>query len=698
MDVVRQVLSLSGYAQLNPVQKLALDAGVLSYKNLVVAAPTASGKTLIAEMALLNTIKRGRKAVYVVPLRALASEKYEEFKHKYSKLGIKIAISIGDYDSADPWLAGYDLIIVTSEKLDSLLRHGIGWADQIGLVVIDEIHLLNSPDRGPTLEILITKMRRIAQPQIIGLSATISNYQELAAWLNAQAVYSEWRPVQLYRGVAFDHKVSLLPKRELSLDPELPTALALVLDTLKAGKQILFFLSTRRSAEAMAENLGRAIEKLLSERDRKGLKKLSVQIGRVLEHPTKQCKRLAACIAMGTAFHHAGLAAEQRRMIETAFRAGLIKVIAATPTLAAGINMPAFRVLIRDLKRFSHYHGMSWIPVLEIEQMMGRAGRPQYDSEGQGILLAKDRAEARHAWETYIMGKPESIKSKLGLEPVLRTHILALIASGIVQEWKELMEFFSDTFYAHQYGDVGALEQIVKKVLKLLSQLGFVKIGGQKILPTPLGKRVSELYIDPLSASHIIDGAKSSRKSDFGLLYLISGCAEMKPGPAVRTKEKVEIDKLIAAHEHELGQIPNPWDLEWEDFLRSIKMAAIFEAWIEEVGEDVLLEKWQITPGELRARLELADWLLYSATELGLLLGQFEFIKAIRKLRIRMQYGIKTELLPLVRLRGVGRVRARLLFNAGFKRLADLRKVPIESLIRIVGPKLAADIKEQLGH
>jgi helicase len=697
MDVVNYVLTLSGYKSLNPVQSLALEAGLLLNKNLVIAAPTASGKTLIAEIAAIATIRKGQKVIYIVPLRALASEKYEEFRQKYSKIGIKVAISIGDYDSSDPWLANYDLIIVTSEKFDSLLRHGINWIDQIGLVVVDEIHLLNSPDRGPTLEILITKLRQVVQPQILGLSATISNYKELAAWLGAQAVYSEWRPVKLYRGIAFGYKVELLPKKEIKLDPELPTTLALVLDTIRAGKQVLFFLSTRKSAEAMAENLAKTVQNILSEKERNVLKKLADRVFHVLEYPTKQCKRLAACIAMGTAFHHAGLPGEQRRLIENAFRSGDIKIITATPTLAAGVNLPAFRVLIRDLRRFSHYHGMSWIPVLEIEQMMGRAGRPQYDSEGHGILLAKDKSEAKFAWENYILGKPEAIKSKLGLEPVLRTHILGLIASGIVNNIDGLIEFFSQTFYAKQYGHISALEQITKKILKLLSELDFIKIEDGKISPTKIGKRVTELYIDPLSAAELIKGIKkwSTKNSDFHLLYLISNCIELKPGPNVGIREKAEINNIIAKYEQELKP-PQPWDIEWEDFLRAVKMSTIFSAWCNEIGEDMLLEKYRITPGELRARLEIADWLLYSATELGLLLGKFDFIKAARKLRIRLQYGVKAELLPLVRLKGIGRIRARLLYNAGLKKLADLRKVPTESLAKLVGPKIAADIKEQL--
>ncbi|MCK4532105.1 MAG: DEAD/DEAH box helicase, partial [Candidatus Aenigmarchaeota archaeon] len=212
--VVKQVLEKSGFSKLNPVQEEALKAGVLEGENLVLAAPTASGKTLVAEFAALNAIKEGRKVVYIVPLRALASEKYHEFKEKYEPLGIRIALSIGDLDSSDHWLARFDLIIVTSEKFDSLLRHGIPWIDQIGLVVADEIHLLNDPGRGPTLEVTLTKLKSMINPQILALSATIRNYEEIAEWLGAKAIRSDYRPVKLYRGVCFDREIHYEPKKK----------------------------------------------------------------------------------------------------------------------------------------------------------------------------------------------------------------------------------------------------------------------------------------------------------------------------------------------------------------------------------------------------------------------------------------------------------------------------------------------------
>jgi len=193
---------------LRPAQEKAIEAGLLEDKNVLICTPTASGKTLIAEMAMIKNIsERKGKAIYIVPLKALASEKYKNFKAKYDKI-CKVALSIGDLDKNDSYLSDYDIIISTSEKLDSLIRHHTPWLKYIKTIVIDEIHLINDPGRGPTLEILITMLREIIpHSQIIALSATIGNPLELSTWLNANLIVDNWRPVELKKGILFEKKV-----------------------------------------------------------------------------------------------------------------------------------------------------------------------------------------------------------------------------------------------------------------------------------------------------------------------------------------------------------------------------------------------------------------------------------------------------------------------------------------------------------
>ena len=194
--------------ELRPAQSKSVAAGLLEGRNLLVCTPTASGKTLIAELAALKSIiERKGKTVYIVPMKALAQEKYREFKRRYDSLA-KIALSIGDIDSTDPFLSDFDIVVTTSEKLDSLIRHNASWISGIATVIVDEIHLLNDEHRGPTLEILLTILKQLLKnSQIIGLSATIGNAQELAGWLNAELVVDDWRPVKLHKGIYFNGKI-----------------------------------------------------------------------------------------------------------------------------------------------------------------------------------------------------------------------------------------------------------------------------------------------------------------------------------------------------------------------------------------------------------------------------------------------------------------------------------------------------------
>lgn len=208
---VQAILDKQGILELRPSQKKSIDAGLFEGNNLLVCTPTASGKTLVSELAIIHALldpeKKARPiAIYVVPLRALASEKYKEFSRKYPQL--QVALASGDMDSDDTYLANYDIIITTSEKFDSLLRHHAPWLSRVKILTIDEIHLLNDVSRGPTLEILITIVRRtIPHIQIIGLSATIGNSKELASWLDARLVEDSWRPVRLDKGVLLEDTI-----------------------------------------------------------------------------------------------------------------------------------------------------------------------------------------------------------------------------------------------------------------------------------------------------------------------------------------------------------------------------------------------------------------------------------------------------------------------------------------------------------
>jgi len=283
------------------------------------------------------------------------------------------------------------------------LRHGAPWLADVGLLVVDEVHELDS-DRGPTIEVLLTRFLAFHSAQILALSATIPNAAELAKWLGAELVQSDWRPVTLKEGVLYDKTVLFADGTSLELHSDLKDDLsAFVEDTLKKGKQVLIFANTRKNAESIARRLRRLVARYARRKGR--LRQLSDKILHALESPTAQCKELAEDMIHGVAFHHAGLVSAQREAVENAFRRGDILVIAATPTLAAGVNLPAYRVLVHSVKRYGG-RGYEDILVREYKQMAGRAGRPKYDDHGEAVILARDISQVDSLMEQYVASTP----------------------------------------------------------------------------------------------------------------------------------------------------------------------------------------------------------------------------------------------------------------------------------------------------
>lgn len=482
----------------------------------------------------------------------------------------------------------------------------------------------------------------------------------------------------------------------------------LALDTLRINKQALVFVNTKKGAEKAAEDISKKVKN-----DDQKLSDLSQQVLKALSKPTKQCERLSRCIKKGIAFHHAGLAAKQRDIVEDGFRDGIIKIICATPTLAMGIDLPAFRAIIRDLRRYTS-RGMTFIPVLEYLQIAGRAGRPRYDTFGEAIAVAGNEPEKEKIVDMYINGEPENIYSKLSAEPVLRTYLLSLISTNFVSSKEEIMDFFKRTFWAHQFKDMHELESKIMKILGLLEEWEFIIKKGDEdfrqadeidtfnVRATLAGKRVTQLYIDPLTASYLMNMLRKAvgrELSGFSLLQVISHTFEMRPLLNVRVKEYDKInEKLVSENDNILEREPSMYEPEYEEFLKSIKTAMMFCSWIDEKDEDFLMEEYHVTPGELRAKLDIADWLMYSSEELSKLMHIKPILKDIAKARLRLKYGVREELLTLLKLKNIGRVRARKLFRNKIKTIEDVKNAKVDVLVSILGGKTAVEVKKQVGQ
>lgn len=708
---IKKIFLEEGIYELYPPQEDAFKkTKVLDGGNLLMASPTASGKTLVAEVcALKHILELNGKVLYTTPLKALASEKYEMFKRcekleKSNGEKVRVAVSTGDYDSSDPWLGKYDLIVTTYEKFDSLLRHGATWVKELSLLIVDEVHYLGQGDRGPTLEVVLTRFRRHnCKGQILALSATVRNVEEIAEWLNAEYITTDWRPVKLREGVYVDGRVMFNDGTVMEIEEHGNPIESITHDTIRNGGQILIFTDTRRNAVTLAKRLTKTVKPLLNKQVERSLKRIANSILSD-EALTSLDESLASFIENGVAFHHAGLKHDRRTIIEDAFRKGYIKALTATPTLAAGVNLPARRVTLTSYERYEPGYGRSPISVMEYKQMIGRAGRPNYDPIGESILVARNDEEADFIMEHYIYARPERIWSNLGAEPYLRSHVLSAIATDMAHDKRKVLEFFSKTLYVHQM-DVESIVKPIGEILRDLEKNGFIKTIRDKIEVTSLGKRVSELYIDPLSAAIMVDGFENRKPDEmtyFALLQLIAHTPDAKPKLYPRRGEVERLTTALELHKDELliDLVDAYLDaIEFEALLGEVKMALVLYDWMNEQPENAILEKYDVEPGDLYRIISSAEWLLYAAQELSKLMTLENLSSKIRVLRERVRFGVKEELLPLISLEGVGRVRARALYNAGYRAIEDLKRASIEELMRIptIGGKISRKIKEQVG-
>ncbi len=735
-----------GIESLYPPQAEAVECGVLEGESLVAAVPTASGKTMIAALAMLSAVQRGGKALYIVPLRALASEKKAEFE-AYEEFGVTTGVTTGNYESTSEWLATKDIIVATSEKVDSLVRNGANWLSDLTCVVSDEVHLIDDRNRGPTLEVTLAKLRQLnPNLQTVALSATVGNADEIADWLDADLVDTDWRPIELRMGVHYGNALHFNDgdTREVPVTGSEKQEAALVRDILEEGGSSLVFVNSRRNAEAAARDLSQVTKAALEDDERVALEELAEEIRDVSDSETSD--DLAACVKRGAAFHHAGLASEHRSLVEDAFRDRLLKLISATPTLAAGVNTPARRVIVRDWRRYDPTAGgMTALPVLEVHQMMGRAGRPGLDPYGEAVLLAKGHDDREELFDRYIWADPEPVRSKLAAEPALRTHVLATVASGFARTREGLLEFLDETLYATQSANRQQLETVADTVVEYLVANEFLERrrgGGSdtegtdaesesepasasepepetesafvsaadleatqpttvELEATSLGHTVSRLYIDPMSAATIIHGLRSAdeRPTALGLYQLISRTPDMYE-LYLRSGEDETYGELYYEREAELlGDQPSEYeDDRFEDWLSALKTGKLLEDWADETDESQITDRYSIGPGDLRGKVDTAEWLLGAAESLAAELDS-EWTVAVREARARVEHGVREELLELVSVRGVGRKRARQLYGAGIETPAALRTADKGVVLgALKGQKTAETILENAGR
>lgn len=650
--------------ELYPPQEEAIKAGLLdSSKNFVIASPTASGKTLLAELAMLKSIVHDSgKCLYVVPLNALAYEKYLNFKDKYRSVA-NVGISTGDYESSSRYLERYDIVILTLEKLDSLTRVKPSWLMNISVVIVDEVHVLGDEKRGPRLEGAMARFMSFnPSARIVALSATIPNADELGTWLNAPLIKSEWRPVPL--------------KEEVFLVKDDTEIIERVVDEIREGSQALVFVNTKRGSASFARKVAARTNMRSTELDELADR---VDIG---------VDDLNEIVKHGVAYHNSWLHPEQRRALEESFRERVLKVICCTPTLAMGVSLPAKMVIIRNYRFFTLGRGNAPMPVSWVKQVFGRAGRPEHDRYGIGLIVAKSEDEKDDIEDLYINGDLERVESQFSWD-AMSEQILATIVAG-AHHVEQIYEFLDSTFYAYQNpGEMNFVKDEMDGILMQLEAAGLLTIDEAKaeIRATDFGALSSRLYLSTKSALGLREGIKNlghgAEISDFDLLILLCLCDEVIQ---LKVKNATEIASSFSV---------NP---EWVyTGANALGSAIVAHAWIDEMTYPEMKDKFGIYPGEIHNNIYVLGWICYAASRIAEHLQVGDMYARLSTLKDRIRHGARTELLELAYIRGVGRVLARRLYSAGFKSAEEVASSDVTQLERVpgVGLKRAEKIKDE---
>ncbi|MDD4594960.1 MAG: DEAD/DEAH box helicase [Methanobacteriaceae archaeon] len=665
--------------EFNPAQKAVIESGYLDDKeNTIIAIPTASGKTVLGVMAALKTILNGGKAVYAAPLISIQNEKIKEFK-KFEKHGITI----------DRSPRSSDLSVMVFESFDALTRFSWNTLREVDTIIIDEFHMIGEFSRGPTLECAITRAKKInPNLRIIALSATLENMDEIEGWLNAKVIEHDYRPVPLNKEVLDTEMFNTKNKNDVIVK--------IIEKSLEENSQALSFVSTRRFTESLATYVSGKMKKKISKTQKAKFKKVADELLDVPKKkgskPTSTCVRLAEAAENGAVFHHAGLFNEQKEIIEDEFRAGNILMIAATPSLMYGVNLPSKYVAIRDYTRWTS-RGPQNIPVFDYLQMSGRAGRPQYDTVGYSYLIAKSMDEAMDLEERYVHGLVEHTNSKLieNKDAVLK-QIISQVASNLSKTPDELQEFFEMTFYGFQMKNNPSMSLFASDSLQfeIQSSLEFLLQNGI-LMATPNGLKATDFGNLIAKSNYAVETAVkikeyASHIEEFNSYELIYALSETPDLPLISFKGRKSKDP-VREKLSSLGlfavDIGNP----------EATCVSLVE-WINEKNEFQIENAYHVYSASTRRSAYEASMLVRFTKNTLEVLGKYNFSKDLDILSARLYYGIKEDLIPLVLgVKRLGRKRARSLVDIFGE---DLRFVSEKELQKVegIGPTLAKKIHE----
>ncbi|XP_068038022.1 DNA polymerase theta isoform X2 [Anomalospiza imberbis] len=550
---------------------------VLEGKNLVYSAPTSAGKTLVAELLILKRVlETHKKALLILPFVSVAKEKKCYLQALFQEVDVRVEGYMGSMAPVGRFSA-LDVAVCTIEKANGLINRLIeeNKMDSLGVVVVDELHMLGDSHRGYLLELLLTKVRYVTEKvakrhtestspgfggiQIVGMSATLPNLGLLASWLDAELYCTDFRPVPLKEWVKigsniYDSSMNLVrefqPKLQLKGDED--HIVSLCYETVCGGHSVLLFCPSKNWCEKLADIIAREFYSLQQTEssaknsalapvvvDREGIDEVLDQLKRSISGLDSVLQRT---LPWGVAFHHAGLTFEERDIIEGAFRQGLIRVLAATSTLSSGVNLPARRVIIR-----TPTFGGRLLDILTYKQMAGRAGRKGVDTEGESILVCKPSERSKGA--ALLQGSLKPVCSCLlrregeGVASSMKRAILEIIVGGVASTPENVQTYASCTLLASSLKEskwengkkqdntqAGPIEACVAWLLE--NEFIQVVDSGDDVKakvyhPTHLGSATLSSSLSPTEALEIFADLQRAMKSfvlenDLHIVYLVT--------------------------------------------------------------------------------------------------------------------------------------------------------------------------------
>ncbi len=709
-----------------PLQEIAVKKhGLFSGCSMVIQAPTSAGKTFIGEMAAARAALNRKKTLYLVPLKALAEEKHHDFRKKYGSYGIKVIVSSRDFREFDGDLerGDFSIAIVVYEKMAQLSARRPERLEEVDLVIVDELEMLADDKRGQTLELLLTQiLMRENRPQLIGLSAVLADGEDIAEWLGAKFLSWHRRPVELRQGVLYGgrFKYRTYNDREEGFEkiarPDDGSSWGSLVATVTAlaqrAEQSLVFVKGRAESRRGALDLAKSLPCAPAQR--------AIEELGTMEH-TRSEQLLIECLEHGAAFHNADLSAAERRIIESYFRRGEIKVIVATTTLAMGMNLPAKNVFIEpDRWKYDDRFGTPWISSIsqaEYENMAGRAGRLTLERDfGRAILVAETAYEREVLWRRYVEGECEPLEPQLA-NGKLGNHVLKLVASGTASTGPETVTALRTTLTGRRvWGKKLGGEEFCRNVQVSIGDLvraGALEQDGQgRLSVNAFGRALTTCGICIETGRAITQWVEQSRDRYWEELDLILALALTRDGRTPYVS--------MSSHEYECaGYIERLRDerrtTDWQvdtplnrllnapapplfDEMKAVKVTLFLKRWIELVPVHQIEDEFSTMAGQIAAAAEQMNWLADAAVEMAKTCGHAEHLcEQIREVADRLRFGVTEQALELARpgIDGLDRTKIAALVAARCVTPESIATTAATKLASIVGERAARALKKR---